>query len=67
MIICVGLVGAHKEHSLEFPTDQTGMHLKNTELVTGLCRGTPRTSLLSIKYLMSCIISNQEQCYERSS
>lgn len=57
-IICVGLICANKQHSLEFPTDQPGIHLKTRELVK---QGDPSTSLQSIKYLMSFIISNQQQ------
>lgn len=38
--ICVGLICANQQHSLEFPTDQPGIYLKNRELVKDLCRGT---------------------------
>lgn len=40
-IICVGLIYANKQCSLEFPTDQPGIHPKTRELVKDLCRGTP--------------------------
>lgn len=35
-----GLICANKQHSLEFPTDQPAIYLKNRELVKDLCRGT---------------------------
>lgn len=40
LTICVGLIYANKQHSLEFPTDQPGIYLKTRELVKDFCRGT---------------------------
>lgn len=40
LTICVRLIYANKQHSLEFPTDQPGIYLKTRELVKNSCRGT---------------------------
>lgn len=59
--ICVGLICANKQHSLEFPTDQPGIYLKNRVLVKDLCRGTSPSTPLALN------ISCPARCLTKSS